>query len=60
MHKEKLKNMTNARFLFSLNKSLTKNKTDCISRVILHTKKYNPHLFFTETSILIECLFRAT
>lgn len=33
MHKETRKNMTNARFLFSLNKNLIKNKTDCISRV---------------------------
>ena len=33
MHKETLKNMTRARFPFSLNKSLIKNKTDCISCV---------------------------
>lgn len=35
MHKEILKNMTRTRFPFSLNKSLIKNKTDCISRVII-------------------------
>lgn len=33
MHRETQKNMTSTRFPFSLNKSLIKNKTDCISRV---------------------------